>query len=643
MTQLDSPAPSFSGTPVGVSAEAPLRTASSRLAGLDGLRALAVTGVLLYHFFPNALPGGFIGVDVFFVISGFLITGLLVSERARSGRISLPQFWRRRLRRLVPPLIPVLLVCSSAAWLIGGDLLVTLGRQLVGALTFSYNWVSIASSSSYFSADEPELFRNLWSLAVEEQFYLVWPLLLVALLLIRRPRIRLTLVLLLAAASAVWMGILFEPGTDPTRVYFGSDTHSFGLAIGAALALILQRPADPTAELPRLRPWLGLGAVIALVGLSIWMPSESAFTYRGGLAIVALLTALVIWASVRPGRFGTRLDSAPLRYLGTRSYSIYLWHWPILVLLQLVWPTHGATEDLARVILVGVLAAVVTLLAAEGSYRWVEQPVRRFGFRGALRQLAARRHLSRVDRQIVIGSLLVAVLFCAGTGAALLTAPSLTSAQAAIARGEAAMKAAAASAAEAAQRADSVTIPLRAHDATVLPAGERMTAVGDSVMLASAPELQAAFPGIVIDAAVSRGMGAAPDIIDSLKQADQLRPIVVVGLGTNGPIDSDDLERIQSTIGPTRQLIVINAFAERHWTQGVNQTLADFSAHSPRIELADWSTAIAPHTDVLADDNIHPGPTGGRIYADCIAEALQRLENLPPAQQPGPNRLLLLP
>lgn len=628
----------------------PADTQPRRLAGLDGLRALAVIGVLLYHFFPDALPGGFIGVDVFFVISGFLITGLLLTERRRTGRISLPRFWQRRLRRLIPPLVPLLLFCSSAAWLLGGDVLVGIGRQLLGAFTFSYNWVSIAGGGNYFSADQPELFRNLWSLAVEEQFYLVWPLVLVALLLIPQARLRLGLVALFATASAVGMAVLFQPGVDPTRVYFGSDTHSFGLAIGAALALMLQRPAAENAELPRLRPWFGLGALIALVGLALWMPSDGTFTYRGGLVLVGLLTAVALWAGVRPGRFGALLDNAPMRYLGTRSYAIYLWHWPILILLQLSWPAYGTPNAPERVIPIAVLAGALSLLAAAGSYRWIEQPVRRLGFRGAIRHLDARRRVSRVDRQVVVASLICAVLLGVGTASAVLTAPAITSAQAVIERGEAAMKAAAEAAAAApaprttpAVPQRQVTIPLLPVEAVAEPSGERMTAVGDSVMLASAPELQEAFPGIAIDAAVSRGMQAAPDIIDVLKQTDQLRPIVVLGLGTNGPIDSSDLERIRTAIGPDRQLILVNAFAERDWTPGVNQTLADFSARSPRFQLADWSNAIAPHTDVLAEDNIHPGPTGGRIYAECVGAALQRLADLPPGQQPGPNRLLLRP
>ncbi|MFT2815266.1 acyltransferase family protein [Leifsonia sp. A12D58] len=623
-----------------------------RLAGLDGLRALAVSSVLLYHFFPDTLPGGFIGVDVFFVISGFLITWLLLAERNRTGSISLAGFWQRRLRRLVPPLIPLILVGACAALIVGGDVLVGLGRQLLGAFTFSYNWVSISQSASYFSADQPELFRNLWSLAVEEQFYLVWPLLIAVLFLIRRPTLRVALVVLLAAVSATWMGILFTPGSDATRVYFGSDTHSFGLALGAALALLLRGPLAATgapSRISRIRPLLGLAALAGLVALAITLTSDGSFTYRGGLVLVSVLTTTAIWAGVSGDRFGRLLDVQPLRAIGIRSYGIYLWHWPVLVLLQAAWPVSSVAA-IEQAIPIGLLALVITLAAAEASYRWVEQPIRRLGFRGGIRKAISLVRGSRVQRQVVVACCVTAVLLCAGTVAALVSAPQVASSEAVIERGQQALDEAAAAAAQAdaagAAAAAPGTDPAAPNAATPPPEptppspGERMSAVGDSVMLASAPELQEEFPGIAIDAAVSRGMGAAPEILAALAEAGQLRPVVVLGLGTNGPIEDKDLERVRTIIGPDRQLIVVNAFAERNWTPGVNQTLAEFAARSSLIELADWSTAIAPHTDVLADDNIHPGPTGGHIYADCVSSALQRLTELPPAQQPGPNRLI---
>jgi peptidoglycan/LPS O-acetylase OafA/YrhL len=628
-------------TPVSLRPDSEPR-AAQRLSGLDGLRGIAVSVVLVFHFFPQALPGGFVGVDVFFVISGFLITGLLMDEYARSRRISLRRFWGRRVRRLVPPLVPLVLICCTVAWMLGGDVLVGLGWQVLGAATFGYNWVSIAGSASYFSATSPELFRNLWSLAVEEQFYLVWPFALLVLMLVRSSRFRLVLVCALGLGSLVWMGFLFQPGADPTRVYYGSDTHSFGLFAGAALALLLRRPnglgaptgtstgtasatvartgsagftrfADRLVSPARLRPWLGLAALVGIGAAAAWLPAAGPLAYRGGLAAISLLSCAVIWAAVRGDRFGRWLDTPVLRWLGERSYGIYLWHWPVFVLAGVAWPAAGIGVEL--------LAVAVAVLVAAASYRWLEQPVRRRGVRGSIRALSAFATESWSRLGVVGVAAMLGLILVGGTTAAVVVAPAETSAQAQITRGRQLLDAAQADR----KREDAE----RKSDPTAAPApvaeGDLISAVGDSVMLASAPELEDRFPGILIDAAVSRGMRAAPDILAAQASAGTLRPVVVVGLGTNGPITADELLAIESVIGPDRKLVLVTAFADRDWTAGVNEALAGFAARHRLVGIAGWHDAIAPHTDVLAGDNIHPGPTGGRIYADCVASALDWL------------------
>ncbi|MFH5822161.1 acyltransferase family protein [Georgenia sp. AZ-5] len=227
---------------------------AGRIEGLDGLRALAVAAVLVYHLRPASLPGGFLGVDVFFVVSGFLITTLLLREIATRGRIDLARFWLRRARRLLPPLLAVVVLSVPLAWLASTDLLVGIGRQVLGAVTFSSNWLEIGAGSSYFDATAPQLFVNFWSLAVEEQFYLLWPAAVAALVAAAGGRRRTRVALVLAAVSAAFMAVLHTPGEDATRVYYGTDTHLFGLMIGAALAFAFATPGTA------LRPRRGDGA-----------------------------------------------------------------------------------------------------------------------------------------------------------------------------------------------------------------------------------------------------------------------------------------------------------------------------------------------------------------------------------------------
>lgn len=606
-----------------------------RYAGLDGLRAIAVLLVVVYHLFPAwFLHSGFVGVDVFFVISGFLITSLLLREHAASGTVALRAFWTRRARRLLPALALVVTMSATAAWFVGGDVLVGLGRQVLGAATFSYNWVSIAGGASYFGAAEPELFRNLWSLAVEEQFYVLWPLLLPLVLLVRRRPARVALAAAFAAGSALWAVYVAAAG-GLTRAYYGTDTHAFGLLIGVGLAFWLSgrawKPARPLGGI------VGGVAVAGVVAVSAWPDGE--LLYPGIPLAASLLTAVAIAAGVAHGSvFGRALDTQPLRWIGERSYGIYLWHWPLIVLV-----TVGATGgfvDRAIPVPLGIVALVLTLVLSALSYRFVEQPVRRLGFRGSLRALGARLGSTPARRFGALTAVASGVLVVVGVGLAVNAAPPVSSSEAVVQAGQDALDAAgqasaAPSATPAPTDADLVptATPTVGPDGEPLPpphvtvSGDRVSAVGDSVMLASAQGLLDRLPGVQVDAAVSRSMWAGDDIVAALAAQGALRDYVVVGLGTNGPVDGGALQSVYDAIGPGRSLVLVTASAPRDWIPGVNADLAAFAASHPRVMLADWSQAIAPHLDYLAGDQIHPGPTGGAVYADTVAGAVDAIEN----------------
>ena len=598
---------------------APATTAAGgrfRLPGLDGLRALAVTMVVLYHLTPGALVGGYLGVDMFFVISGFLITGLLLREKEASGGIHLPSFWKRRARRLLPALGLLVITCTAAAFVVGGDLLVGLGTQVLGALTFSYNWLALAGGASYFTETTPELFRNLWSLAVEEQFYLLWPLAVLLLVLVRR-RTRLLVVLGLATASALAMALLFSPD-DPTRVYYGTDTHSFGLTVGAALAIATAGWSQQLLSWSRAsRFWLplvGLFGAAGLIAVAILMPADNPIVYQGGLVAVALLSAVAIAGAVVPGGFlGRLLDLAPFRWVGERSYGLYLWHWPVFVLVSAAMPVTDP-EGIGGWML-GAVALAFTVLFAAISYRYVETPVRRDGFRATLRAYGRSWNPRRL-RFATTAILTVVVLGLTSLGVAgIVQGPAAGQAQTQIEAGQEAIE----------------EEPAPPTQDIAIPGGDQIVAVGDSVMLAAAPELKKAFPGIRIDAVVSRQMAQGPAIVRNIVDSGKMRPILVLGLGTNGPIDRRSIEDIAATIGPDVQLVLVNVQAPRGWIPGNNAIFARFAGEQRSVELANWFDAIKPHLDVLSSDQVHPGgPTGGRIYAGAVRDALQRLAELPP-------------
>jgi peptidoglycan/LPS O-acetylase OafA/YrhL len=589
---------------------------SSHLGGIDGLRAIAVILVVLFHVLPGAVPGGGLGVDVFFVLSGFLITGLLVGERATSGRIRFGAFWARRARRLVPALAILLLVCASAALLLGGDVLVGIGRQVLGAATFSTNWLAIANGASYFAGTTPELFRNLWSLSVEEQFYLLWPFVVLLVLFVRWRWVRFAIFVAVAAASAAAMILIYSPKVDPTRVYYGTDTHSFGLAVGAALAIATAGMHTHPLEWPRwsrrLLQGIGGAAVVALIVIAVLLPTDAPPTFRGGLVAVAVLSAFAILGAIVPGSLlGAVLDVPPLRWVGVRSYGIYLWHWPVLLLVTAAAPRWQDSPSTRW--LIGAVTVAVAVAAAAVSYQAVERPIRRLGFAPWARRMwrAGSRRALRIAAAAI-----VALAVVAGSGAtalAIVRAPAVGSAQTDIRAGQ--------------------VLLAKAKYLPPLPVGapgSDLDAVGDSVMLASAPELRRVYPSMYIDAVVSRQMNALPAIVQALKDSGQLRPILVVGLGTNGPIARATLDQVRAMLGPRRQMVVINVEEPRTWESEVNTTLSKFAGDYENVELSDWYSAISPHISILARDQIHPGPTGGRIYTAALQDALARLAALPP-------------
>lgn len=625
---FSTPAAATMGT-AGTAAPGAPSARAAWFAGLDGLRAIAVVTVMLFHMTPGFVVGGYVGVDLFFVISGFLITSLLLREHAKSARIRLVAFWQRRARRLLPALGVVLLVCCSAAAVIGGDVLVGLGRQVLGALTFSSNWLAIAGGDSYFDETAPELLRNLWSLAVEEQFYVLWPLAVLGLIMIRIRWMRIAIVLAVALGSAVAMAALFSADTDPTRVYFGTDTHAFGLALGAALGFATaNRGALSASWGSRAKTAFqvaGAGSLLGVVAIAALLRAEDAFVYRGGLVVVAVLTTVTIASAIQPGSWlGHILDVQPLRWIGERSYGLYLWHWPVFVLVVAAlgdWNREGASGWA-----LGGIAIVITVVCAAASYRFVEQPIRRNGLVETFRRLVPA--VAEPGWVAAAAGVVIVLVGIGGVASVVAVAsdPGKSEAQRHIEAGIAAL-AASPLVAAAPKQSEPREI--------VVASGDQITAIGDSVMLASATGLYEALPGIDIDAAVSRQLYAVPDIVAAKLSEGSLRDVIVIGLGTNGPIDVAYLDRVREIAGPERQVVLISVYAPRWWIPEVNRSLSLYALRHREVELANWYSIIVDQTNLLARDHVHPGQAGGRLYASAVQDALRRLAELPPLLNPN--------
>ena len=353
--------------------------------GLDGVRALAVAAVVVFHLGATWLGGGFLGVDVFFVLSGFLITSILLAEFHARGRIDIKNFYLRRARRLLPALFTMLAVITLVTWVFARDEMHRLRGDVIAALTYCTNWTQIVWNRGYFAQlGRPSLLQHLWSLAVEEQFYLVWPVLLVGTLAIGRRWLPVVPVVL-AGISLLLMASLFHEGTDPARVYYGTDTHISPMLVGAAVAVVvsMRRNAGVTRDTATGRAVADLAALVGIIGLA-WACVEVTYyspgLYRGGYLLVGLAASAVIYAAARAGTLTARvLGWAPLVWIGKRSYAIYLWHWPILMLSRPGIDLHWWKP------LIIVLQVAVVVLAADLSFRYIERPIRSRGFRAFLR------------------------------------------------------------------------------------------------------------------------------------------------------------------------------------------------------------------------------------------------------------------
>lgn len=353
----------------------PVKGSGRYMPGLDGLRAIAVLAVVVYHLAPDAVPGGLLGVGVFFVLSGYLITDLLIGEWKNTGTIRLQQFWLRRARRLLPAML--LMVAAVCVWtaLVNGHRLPAMRDDALGALLYVSNWQLIYKQVSYFETfGPPSPFGHFWSLAVEEQFYLLWPLILAfGLRFLKKTSHWMIVTLAGAAISACLMALLYEPGLDPSRVYYGTDTRAFSLLIGAALAFVwpsrkLNAQAGPKAR--RILDTAGIVSLLLMLAL-IWRSQEySPFLYQGGMVLLSVAAAIAIAAIAHPASgIGKWLGAKPLRWLGLRSYGVYLWHYPVIALT--------GTQNVQQpdpVLTTFQLAA--TLGLAELSWRFVESPIR---------------------------------------------------------------------------------------------------------------------------------------------------------------------------------------------------------------------------------------------------------------------------
>ncbi len=650
------------------------------LPGVDGLRALAVMAVLLFHGNATWMPGGFLGVEVFFVISGFLITRGLVKEGLQSGSIDLKSFWRRRALRLLPALFLLLATILTLSALFEPGNLPKLQGDTLAALSYVTNWFLIFDNQSYFESwGRPSMLGHLWSLAIEEQFYLLWPIVLVVAAKFIHMRLMVLLVLAGALASYAGMALLFSSSEagDTSRIYYGTDTRIGALLLGSLLAFLAGSVQTAPGFLKSsFLNLIGVGAFAVLVLLAFTLDQDHPWLYRGGFFAASLATCVLITSLRQPRSMISRLIGvAPLRWLGARSYGIYLWHWPIFLLS---WPQTSNLQLFATQVSATILIAAV-------SYRFVEVPARNGGFGRAWAtisspQISGARGFASGFAIVAIAAVVAGLVAIGDQKTSPTTPPFLSQAEIRLASPSESLlvtelastsRASAEPALEEATFTASALSLVECSDGdetdldrgnaaawqlgTCTTAGESptlaefqlgtgadseplltltspspepfvgsVTAIGDSVMLGAAYALASLVPDIYIDAEVSRAPVAAISRLRELEAAGHLQQTVVVQIGNNGPLSRTQFEEILAIAGQNRRIFFLSLKVPRSWETPNNEMLAAGIADHSNATLIDWKAATADRPELFWVDEIHLVGAGTKFYAALVADALSQ-------------------
>lgn len=591
-------------------------TKSRYIPALDGLRAFAVLAVIAYHLGMQWAPGGLLGVTVFFVLSGYLITSLLLIEWDNTETINLPQFWLRRVRRLMPAIVLIIVCTAALCALFDHSLLTKLRDDMWAALLWVTNWWYIFQDASYFDAlGAPSPLTHFWSLAIEEQFYLVWP---VVLLVAHKTGVKRTTMrnatLIVALLSALEMALLYNPLDDPSRVYYGTDTRAFSLLIGAWLAFVwpshmlgAQKSVHLTKQVRNVLDGVGIVALVALLGLIVFVDGFSPFLYRGGILLASVLTAVVIAVMVHPasllGRFaGTK----PLVWIGLRSYGIYLWHYPLFLLMN---PRNFTGETPWWMYLVQV---AVVFACAAFSYRFVENPLRK----GAIGAFVKGVRSKEIDPPAWLKHHVVPVL--AGSAVTIVAVIGLI-----VVPPTSAIGAADLLKDEQAHTSQMPELPV--DDAAAESPKLDVLMIGDSVSVRAIPQFEETFPYGAIDAAVNRQLYAGQETFDYYNDQDIVGGVVVFALGTNGAATDEQIDELVAAAGPGRQVFFVNTRSPQSWVGQANGAMFDAVDRHDNVHVIDWYTASAGHDEYFDGDGTHLTEEGARAYIGLVHDAVAPL------------------
>lgn len=606
------------------------------ITGLDGIRAIAVIMVLAYHLKLALFKSGFLGVTVFFVLSGYLITGILISEVEEEGTIDLKNFWLRRIRRLVPAVMSMAVVIIFVSAVVNRIIFTKGCKDFLASVLGFNNWWQIFNKVSYFeAAGVPSPFTHCWSLAIETQFYLIYPLILLGIYKLAKSRgegrakrglLFAGVTLLLALISVILMIVLFNPQQDASRVYYGTDTRAFSLLFGALLAILWDYRMVPRRLSASVNMVLGSVSFAVLLVMTIAINGSSNFWYRGGQFVGTILTVLVIYTVLGRKTWLSRFLSNPvLKWIGDRSYSIYLWHYPIILLIS---------KGIKASWWITLIEIVLSVVLAELSYRFIETPIRH-GIIGEYLNILRSRPKSRQEkkRQVQVArrslkvmagtfvltvSLILCMIFVPKKNAL----DTLQKREAkAKETGKMTEEQLAKQKANGSESGDTICTADLTDDEIL--EGLNLLLIGDSIAVDVTDDFYEMFPNSVSDTKIGRITSLGKQVLDSyIDEKKWEGEGVIFASLSNSPINGE-LEDIREKIGKDMPLFLTTVrIPHDTFEEESNSKIKKFVEENNHTYLIDWYAASEGHDEYFDADDTHLLSAGAKAYANCIKEAV---------------------
>ena len=579
---------------------------TKHISSIDGLRAIAVTAVVLYHLGISWIPGGFLGVDLFFVISGYVITRLILDSINQSSALDLRAFYAARIRRIFPGFI-FMVICTIifiGVW--APEAIKRFLSDLPYALTGTINWLLVARNQDYFETiGRPPLLQHTWSLAVELQFYLIWPIILLTVLKYfgKKNIARIALIIAMISGTALFFVSLQLDQANAkqiSHIYFGTDTHSLGLFLGAALA-VSWIPQNLSANIEKraqdVIDAIGVVGLLGLISVFLFIDQSNASLYRIAFPLAGIFGCLVIISLVHPAsRFAPLISTAPFRWIGQRSYGIYIWHWVIFQVTRPSVDLSGQTWALylARVLLVLALADI--------SLRWVEIPFRQGVVQNWFRGMKYRSSKVRLRQQLsVIFSIVITLAITTSISVQAITKSDQI-------------------ANELLAPSDELTKPTEDLASTT-----GLWVTGDSVILGIRSKLEAKQHISLVNARVGR---QAPELLAVMRvdQTSVPESPVVFNLGNNNALSEPTVVEIFEILKNQPQIIVVNTAVPRSWKDANNAIISSVAARYPNVIVIDWNKISTGRPELFAPDGVHLSPAGSDVYVDLVVSVLTKTD-----------------